>query len=79
MRYQYHDGFTFEADTPQGICQALKDSMRFQFDATLEDWIREHAERCRKWNGKNYSAESAEAHAADLLRHGIIQKLEEAE
>ena len=76
MRYQYHDGFEFEADSPQEICQALQASMRFQPDGTLEDWMQGHADRCRNWNGKNYSTESFTAHAADLLRHGIIREIQ---
>ena len=75
MRYQYHDGFEFEADTPEQVCRALMNSMLFPFNDTLEEWMRDHAERCEAWNSKPYRDDSFEHHVADLLRHGILTEI----
>jgi len=75
MRYEYDDGFQFEADTPEEICAAIRNSMKFQWTDSPEDWMRGHAERCALWDGKDYSAESLDAHVADLLRHGVIRRI----
>lgn len=74
MRYEYADGFRFDADTPEDICAAIRDSMKFQWTDSLEEWMRGHAKRCAMWDGKEYSAESYEKHVADLLRHGVIRQ-----
>ena len=75
MHYEYADGFRFEADTPESICMAIRNSMKFQSPESLEDWMRGHAERCAMWDGKKYSADSFEAHVADLLRNAVIRPI----
>jgi hypothetical protein len=75
MRYEYDDGFRFEADTPEEICAAIHNSMKFRWTDSLEEWMRDHAERCSRWDGKIYSAENFEEHVIDLLRHGVIRRI----
>lgn len=75
MRYRYADGFEFDANNAREVCEALWHSMHFQFYDTLEEWLRQNAEHCQRWNGKDYSADTAEAHVADLLLHGMLIEL----
>ena len=73
-RYRNIDGKTLEADSLQGVAEALWQMMLVP-PPTLEEWMEGSARRAANWNGSAVRTSSPEEHVQDLIAAGLLAPL----
>ena len=76
MRYRFMDGYEFEAETPDDICGAIWHSMKFCLDRTLAEWTKGYAKMIRNMFGFRLRTDTTANHVADMLRDGVIARVD---
>ena len=71
------DGQRYAAKTPLDFVQQLKDSSRTARHITLNQFMREAAERAQHATGFKISSRSAKAFLAGLLAAGLVKEMQE--
>lgn len=74
MRYRTIDGVIVEADSLHGIAEQLWAQVMVP-EPTIEEWMRQSAERARLWNGSRLSTASPEDHVRDMIATGLLTPL----
>ena len=73
MRYTFIDGFSFDAQTPAEVCEALRNSMKFNTCPDFETWARRNARVMLNAFGARLRTDNPGVHVADMLRAGILR------
>lgn len=73
-RYTTLNGKTLEAESLQGIAEALWRLMLVP-EPTLEEWMLGSAKRAKDWNGSTIRTTSPEDHVRDLIEAELLTPL----
>ncbi len=76
MKYEFLDGYRFEANTAREVCEALWHSMKFKLEPTVEAWMQANAKVMANMRGAELRTDTCENHVADMLATGVLLQID---